>query len=205
MERRKCNGASVAARLREENAVTTTTARETVGPSARRPDGLDVRLDAPVPRELEVGAGTALFVCGTCFHREQRVRGLRFVLDGREQPVEAHGMPRIDEFQALHPEIDVFAIDGMEVDRGSPEDPNLRGYLTGFWGTVKIGPRPEGPFELLLRAELENSPCGSRRGWCRPVGGHLHGHLQSPHRPVSSPGRIDQIADPLELDLCGER
>ncbi len=156
MERRKCNGASVAARLQEENAVTTTTAREAVSSSARRPDGLHVRLDAPLPRELEVGAGTALFVCGTCFHREQHVRGLRFVLDGHEQPVEAHGMPRVDEFQALHPELDVFAIDGMEADGRSPEDPNLRGYLTGFWGTVKIGPRPEGPFELLLRAELED-------------------------------------------------
>lgn len=155
MERRKCNGGSVAARLREENAVTTTTARENVGSPARRADGLHVRLDAPLPREIEVGAGTALFVCGTCFHREQPVRGLKFVLDGREQPVEAHGMPRVDAFQALHPELDVFAIDGMEVDRGSPQDPNLRGYLTGFWGTVKIGPRPEGPFELLLRAELE--------------------------------------------------
>lgn len=65
-------------------------------------------------------------------------------------------MPRLDDFQALHPELDVFATDGIDVDPGSPEDPNLYGYLAGFWGTVEVRPRPRGPFELLLRAELED-------------------------------------------------
>src|SRR5579864_1322008 len=42
--------------------------------------GLVVRLDAPLPRESCVGLGTALFVCGTCFHGEQRIRGLSVVV-----------------------------------------------------------------------------------------------------------------------------
>ncbi len=119
-------------------------------------DGLNVRLDQPLPRELEVGAGTALFVCGTCFHRELRISELSFVLDGRRQAVEAHSMPRLDFFQSLHPELDVYATEGMRADTGSPQDPNLRAYLAGFWGTVEIGPRPDGPFAIALRAELED-------------------------------------------------
>ncbi len=129
---------------------------ESLGSSAQTRSALNVRLDSPLPRELEVGSGTALFVCGTCFHRELQVRGLSFVVDGSRQAVEAHGMPRLDDFQALHPELDVFATNGIARDPRSPEDPNLLGYLTGFWGTVKIGPRPRGAFELLLRAELED-------------------------------------------------
>ncbi len=129
---------------------------ESLGSSGQSGRGLNVRLDSPLPRELEVGGGTALFVCGTCFHRERRVRALSFVLDGRQQPVEALGMPRLDDFQALHPELDVFATDGLEIDPASPEDPNLLGYRSGFWGTVELERRPRGPFELLLRAELED-------------------------------------------------
>ncbi len=134
-----------------------TAEKESIGSSPERGrNGLSARLDAPLPHELEIGGGTALFVCGTCFHRDLLVRRLAFVVDGREQPVDAHGMPRLDEFQALHPDLDVFALDGLESDPHSEQDPNFHGYLTGFWGVVRIAPRPEGPFELQLRAELED-------------------------------------------------
>jgi glycosyltransferase involved in cell wall biosynthesis len=105
---------------------------------------------------LSIGEGTALFVHGVCFHRDLRIRELSFVLDGSEQPVEAHGMPRLDEFRALHPNLDVFATRGVEVDPESPEDPHLRSYRSGFWGTVSIAPRPEGLHRVLLRARFQD-------------------------------------------------
>src|SRR6185503_20154748 len=52
--------------------------------------GLDVRLDAPLPETLAVGAGTALFVCGTCFAPGGRVSTLSLLVDGEEQSLLAH-------------------------------------------------------------------------------------------------------------------
>ena len=115
-----------------------------------------MNLDAPLPARLAVGAGTALFVHGTCFHPERRVRGLSFLVDGARQPVAAWGMPRLDCFRALHPRLDPFATAGLAFDPDSAEDPNLRGYRSGFWGLVRIGPlEPGASVELRLRAELE--------------------------------------------------
>ena len=55
--------------------------------------GLEVRLDAPLPRSLAVGSGTALFVCGTCVAPGR----LALVVDGEEQALMAYGMPRAGE------------------------------------------------------------------------------------------------------------
>jgi glycosyltransferase involved in cell wall biosynthesis len=112
-----------------------------------------------LPQQLAVGAGTALFVSGTCFHPEARIERLSFVIDGAEQPVMAHSMPRLDLLTALHPGVDPFATAGLERDPGSDEDPNLHSYLSGFWGVVRIGPRTEGACEIGLRAHLR----GGRR------------------------------------------
>jgi glycosyltransferase involved in cell wall biosynthesis len=117
---------------------------------------LSIRLDVQLPRTVAIGDGTALFVCGTCFHRDARIDKLSFVLDGAEQPVEAHGMPRLDTFRDLHPSLDVFATHAIATDADSREDPNLRAYRSGFWGTVRIGPRPEGRFVVHLRARLDD-------------------------------------------------
>jgi hypothetical protein len=117
---------------------------------------LQFRLDAPLPSEIAVGTGTALFVCGSCFHSESRVRTLSFVLDGAEQQVARHGMPRLDLFRSLHPTLDPFATAGLEVDEASPEDPQLHSYLSGFWGVVNVPPTTATTRELLLRARLEN-------------------------------------------------
>jgi glycosyltransferase involved in cell wall biosynthesis len=134
---------------------------ETVTARPPRDPDLVVRLDVALPREVEIGEGTALFVCGICFHRDARIRGLRFVIDGAEQPVEAHAMPRLDEFRSLHPGLDVYDAADLRSDPRSPEDPNLHAYLSGFWGTVSIGPRPPGLFELLLRARLDDGRIAS--------------------------------------------
>ena len=92
---------------------------------------LDVRLDAPLPETIAVGGGTALFICGTCFEPGERIVSLALVVDGAEQPVAAHGMPRLDLMRAT----------------GEPA-----AYRAGFWGLARIGPRDGGLVDLRLRA-----------------------------------------------------
>ena len=65
------------------------------------PPQLDVRLDAPLPAELAVGRGTAVFLAGTCFAAGERVASLSLLVDGEERPAMAHGMPRLDVLRAL--------------------------------------------------------------------------------------------------------
>jgi len=114
-----------------------------------------VQLDVPLPAELGVGGGTALFVAGWCFCREERIRALFFVVDGEPQPAAAHGMPRLDVFRALHPGLDPYAATGLATDPASADDPNLLGYRSGFWGVVRVPPRAGAAArELGLRAEL---------------------------------------------------
>ncbi|MBV8431405.1 MAG: glycosyltransferase, partial [Solirubrobacterales bacterium] len=62
---------------------------------------------------------------------------------------------RLDYFRALHPRLDPYATRGITVDPDGPEDPQLRSYLSGFWGIVRIGPAPPGArLELKLEARL---------------------------------------------------
>jgi hypothetical protein len=116
---------------------------------------LDVRLDAPLPRSVAVGAGTAVFVCGSCFSPAGRIASLHLVVDGDEQPVMAHGMPRLDLFCALHPRLDPFETAGMSSDPDSEDDPLLHSYRSGFWGIAKLGPGRDDDREIRLRATLE--------------------------------------------------
>ncbi len=121
-----------------------------------------MRLDAPLPRTIAVGRGTALFVCGTCFHSEARVRSLSVAVDGERQPVAAFGMPRLDLFRSLHPGLDAFHTAGISVDPQSVEDPYLHSYRSGFWGTVRIAPADSPTRELELWAELESGAQASQ-------------------------------------------
>jgi hypothetical protein len=118
---------------------------------------LQVQLDYQLPAELAVGAGTALFVCGWCFSPRAGVRSLEFVIDGRPQPLIAHGMPRGDVFRALHPSIDPFATAGIASDPDSPEDPFLRSFRSGFWGIAEIRPSgSDADCTIVLRAALDD-------------------------------------------------
>ena len=94
---------------------------------------MDVRLDAPLPPNVAVGSGTALFVAGTCFEPGERIESLALLVDGAEQRLMAHGMPRLDLRRAT----------------GEPA-----AYRSGFWGLARIG-RRTGPVVLGLRARLE--------------------------------------------------
>jgi glycosyltransferase involved in cell wall biosynthesis len=117
---------------------------------------LHVHLDAPLPRELAVGAGTALFVCGWCYSPTARLRSLTLVVDGEEQPVMEHAMPRLDVLRAHHPGLDPFATRGITEDPASPEDPLLHSYRSGFWALARVRPRAGADAcAIALRAELE--------------------------------------------------
>ncbi|MGZ4172275.1 MAG: glycosyltransferase, partial [Solirubrobacteraceae bacterium] len=129
-------------------------------PSHGTPDGeLRVQLDAPLPDELAVGAGTAVFVLGWCFSPEARIRSLELVVDGEAEPVLAHGMPRLDVFQAMHPGLDPFAPGQPDPASASAsaDDPRFNSYRSGFWGIARIPRAPDGGVtELGLRARLED-------------------------------------------------
>ena len=100
------------------------------------PGRLEVHLDVPLPDQVAVGLGTAVFVCGWCFCPDAQLRSLRFVLDGEPQPVMAFGMPRLDPLQELQAPLS---------------------YRSGFWGLVRIQLRALEAWEsrLALEAELE--------------------------------------------------
>jgi glycosyltransferase involved in cell wall biosynthesis len=90
--------------------------------------GLQFGVDYPLPSDVAVGKGTAVFVCGWCFAREHRITSAALTLGGEAQPVAYHSMPRVDVFEAFH----------AEPDSASPEDPNFHSYRSGFWGFVRI-------------------------------------------------------------------
>ncbi len=115
---------------------------------------LRLTLESELPAELAVGRGSAVFVCGWCFCADAALASLAFVVDGAEQPVAAHSMPRLDPFRALHPAIDPYAAADVDRDPESAEDPELRSYRSGFWGLVRVAPRPAGEMSITLRARL---------------------------------------------------
>ena len=124
---------------------------------ACRISALHVRLDAPLPRELAVGEGTALFVGGWCVAPAGRIESLTYVVDGAEQPVMEHGMPRLDVFRALHPGLDPFETRGIDSDPDSPDDPHMASYRSGFWGIVRVEPKQgRDRITIALRGRLED-------------------------------------------------
>jgi glycosyltransferase involved in cell wall biosynthesis len=109
-----------------------------------RVDGLMANLESPLPSSLPAGTATAVFCYGTCYHRHAAVAALELLVDGVRHRPAATRMPRPDIFRMLHP-----------AGRPSPEDPELRCYRSGFWGTVPIPARADGDrVELALAARL---------------------------------------------------
>ncbi|HEY2317551.1 MAG TPA: glycosyltransferase [Solirubrobacteraceae bacterium] len=131
--------------------------------ASRYDSGLIVALDAPLPYEVRVGRGTAVFVAGTCFHRDTAILALELVVDGVSQPVTHQGMPRLDLFRSLHPDLDAYATAGLTRDPASAEDPWLYSYRSGFWGIAELAPGPAGPRTLELRAVLDGGATATHR------------------------------------------
>jgi hypothetical protein len=99
---------------------------------------LVANLEGPLPASLPVDAATAVFCCGTCFHRRETVASLELLVDGERHRPDAVGMPRPDLF-ATEP----------------------RAFRSGFWGTVPVPARDRpGTVELSLAARLAD---GSER------------------------------------------
>ena len=117
---------------------------------------LHASLDFPLPDELEVGAGTAVFVAGTCFCPQAPIRSLELLVAGEVQRVRAFAMPRLDFFRTLHPRLDPYASARLARDPDSEADPLLRSYRSGFWGIASIRPGPV-RCELALRAQLDGA------------------------------------------------
>ena len=85
-----------------------------------------------------------MFVCGICFSPASPIASLSLVVDGEEQPVMAHGMPRLDVLRAL-------------------EAPTS--YRSGFWGLARIGPRAgREPVVLGLRARVDGGEASHELG-----------------------------------------
>jgi len=114
-----------------------------------------VNLDAPLPAEVGVGLGTALFIHGTCFDGERAIRKLTFLVNGKEQSVTAFAMPRPD-YARPFPRADGSATGGTP---GGPRASAVAppSYRSGFWGLARLAPAAPGALlELKLKAWLDD-------------------------------------------------
>ncbi|MCO5314719.1 MAG: glycosyltransferase [Solirubrobacterales bacterium] len=117
--------------------------------------GLEVNLETGLPESIPVGRSTAVFVQGTCFHRERRVASLTLAVGSVATPVSALRMPRMDLFRSLHPMLSESQEAVIERDPASVEDPNVNSFRSGFWVTVMIPAADPGRVPLRIVARLE--------------------------------------------------
>jgi glycosyltransferase involved in cell wall biosynthesis len=89
---------------------------------------LEVTLETKLPRSLPASSGGAVFLYGTCGHRDGLLARLDVLVDGDQHPASAWNMQRSDLCRAA-----------------------------GFWATVALPPRPEArAIKLGLRARLSS-------------------------------------------------
>jgi hypothetical protein len=93
-------------------------------------------LDMPLPQELIVGRGNALYISGWCFHTTKKIRRLEIILNGTPHGVKAFRLARRDVMDAYFPGID---------SKG-------RSYRSGFWTILAI-PQIEGTVDASLQLE----------------------------------------------------
>lgn len=109
----------------------------------------------PLPAALPAGRADAIFVFGACFHPHEEVTGLEILVDGAPHPVTDFGLPRLDVFRRLHPNLGGGEPPVPPADRDSLEDPEVRCYRSGFWATVPVPAREPGSETVLaVRAAL---------------------------------------------------
>ena len=186
---------------------------------------LHLQLESGLPDELVGGAATALFICGWCFCPDDDVEALEILVGGDPQPLIAHGMPRLEPFQALHPGLDPFATAELTRDGASPDDPGLRSYRSGFWGFARVPALAPGTeLALGLRARLRAggealaplaqlavvaAPAPLRVTWPEPAAGApvaiSHGHLQPAPGPAHPAAGLDPRPDPRQLGVRDQR
>ncbi|KAA0274230.1 MAG: glycosyltransferase, partial [Acidobacteria bacterium] len=109
----------------------------------------------PLPSTLPAGRADAIFVFGACFHPHEEVTGLEILVDGAPRAVTDFGLPRLDVFRRLHPNLGGGEPPVPPEDRDSLEDPEVRCYRSGFWATVPLPARELGSeTALAVRAAL---------------------------------------------------
>ncbi len=122
-----------------------------------------------------MGAGTALFVCGWCFSPRAGVRSLELLVDGRPQPLMAHGMPRSDVFKALHPDARPVCHRRPGLRPGSQRGSLAAQLSLGLLGD-RARSRPANPVPTA------RSPCARRSTTAGEVSAELGPHRR--HRPA---------------------
>ena len=184
-------------------------------------DELRVQLDAPLPAELAVGAGSALFVCGTCFSARARVIGAgdrgrrrraagdraRHAAPGHDARVPSGARPVRDRGDgrrsgvARGPAVHQLSqrLLGLREDRPAARGGELPARAARPARRRTLGQRPA----RRARAPLARSPARPAPPCAR--GGDLHGHLPAPDRSLRAPGGLDPGADPPRLDLRDQR
>ncbi len=90
------------------------------GRSAIRSGHHAAGLDFPLPDEIAVGGGTALFVAGWCFFPQSPIRDAWLEVDGEQQELLGFRAPRRDVLDQY------------------PDEPYA--YRSGFWGIARIAP-----------------------------------------------------------------
>jgi glycosyltransferase involved in cell wall biosynthesis len=124
--------------------------------------GLEVTLDRPLPATVPVGAATAAFCVGTCFHRHRRVADMTIVVNGVRHRPTAQQMPRLDRFRELHHHLAPRDARSVDRDPDSSRDPELRSYRSGFWATIPIESRQRpGELEVGVEARLADRTTAS--------------------------------------------
>ncbi len=79
------------------------------------------------------------------------------LVNGKANPVTAHGMPRLDLFRSIHPHLGTGERPIPDSDPGVAEDPEVRCYRSGFWATVPVqAPGEGGEVVIEARAKLED-------------------------------------------------
>ena len=138
-----------------------------------------------------MGAGTALFVCGTCFAPGARVSALTLLVDGNEQPLVADGMPRLDLLPAGRAGGLPRGVLGLRANRAAARrrDARIRPPPHSGRGEVVARIAVAEPRAPLPGAPQSRSawPHSSRRWSCSPA------------------GRVDPRADAVRLDLHRQR
>jgi WsaF, C-terminal domain/WsaF, N-terminal domain/Glycosyl transferase family 2 len=126
-------------------------------------DSLEVGLDLGLPRELAVGAGTTLFVYGSCWHPDGVLESLEIEVGGRRGAVEEFAMPRRDVYteaerdRARSFDPDADWMQPHDGGNASVREPRAQSpsYRSGFWAFADLPGvvRPE-KVEIGLRGTL---------------------------------------------------
>jgi glycosyltransferase involved in cell wall biosynthesis len=164
---------------------------------------LRVQLDVELPAQLTVGAGTALFVAGSCWHDRRRVVGVDFVVDGERVAAMAAGMPRREPYLreaaarlALADDLGALPAHRRAAGAARSIDPDDPSYRSGFWATIPFG-RSERPETVSVDVEATFADGGRERVAVQDV--LVRPRLET--EPMPLPSGLPRSDEPL-IAIC---